>query len=108
MMVQYELTAFTPHKTTVPPVCTRADPSAVDTDPGGVYMGAIFTYGNNPNHYGVFFVSKFEPPHETLMKSHKNVIKYCSKMRSLKNVMRSFYEVAQKRTIGCTIMPWGL
>lgn len=73
MMVQYELTAFTPHKTTVPPVCTRADPSAVDTDPGGVYMGAIFTYGNNPNHYGVFFVSKFEPQHETLMKSLKTL-----------------------------------
>ena len=30
-----ELTAFTPHRTTVSPECTRAEPSAVDMEPGG-------------------------------------------------------------------------
>jgi len=61
MIVQYELTAFTPHKTTVPPVCTRADPSAVDTDPGGVYMGAIFTYGNNQTIMEYFLCQNSNP-----------------------------------------------
>ena len=41
-MVGGELTAFTPHRTTVFPECTRAEPSAVDMEPGGETAHIMF------------------------------------------------------------------
>ena len=41
-MVGGELTAFTPHRTTVFPECTRAEPSAVDMEPGGETAHILF------------------------------------------------------------------
>ena len=35
------LTAFTPQVTSVPPILIRAEPSAVDTEPGGAGMGEV-------------------------------------------------------------------